>query len=71
MKLTRHAAMSMFDINEIPEDQVIELDDEISDYLWPLLGDFQETYSPFALDSRNVLMRNGKRDEREFTLSFH
>ena len=55
MKLTRHAAMSTFDINEIPEDKVIELDDEISNYLWPLLGDFQETYSPFAHRCQNAI----------------
>jgi len=48
MKLTRHAAMSLYDIGEVPEDQNIELEDEISDYVWSLLGDFKETYSPFA-----------------------
>ncbi len=40
--------MSLYDIGEVPEDRIIELDDEISDYVWSLLGDFIETYSPFA-----------------------
>ena len=48
MKLTRHAAMSLYDIGDVPEDQIIELEDELSDYLWSLIGDFKETYSPFA-----------------------
>jgi hypothetical protein len=48
MKLTRHAAMSLYEIGEVPVDQIIELEDEISDYVWSLLGDFIETYSPFA-----------------------
>jgi hypothetical protein len=48
MKLTRHAAMSLCDIGDVPEDQIIKLEDEISDYVWSLLGDFEETYSPFA-----------------------
>ena len=48
MKLTRHAAMSLYDIGEVAEDQIIELEDELSDYLWTLIGDFKETYSPFA-----------------------
>jgi len=48
MKLTRHTAMSLYEIGEVPEDQIIELEDEISDYVWSLLGDFIETYSPFA-----------------------
>ena len=40
--------MSLYEIGEVPEDQIIELEDEISDYVWSLLGDFIETYSPFA-----------------------
>jgi len=48
MKLTRHAEMSLYDIGEVPEDQIVELEDELSDYLWTLIGDFKETYSPFA-----------------------
>jgi hypothetical protein len=48
MKLTLHAAMSLNDGSEIDHDQILELEPEISDYVWTLLGDFQETYSPFA-----------------------
>lgn len=48
MKLTRHAAMSLCDLDEVPEDQIIDLEDELSDFLWTLIGDFKETYSPFA-----------------------
>ena len=48
MKLTRHAAMSLSDAEAISDDQIVELEQEISDFLWPLIGDFQETYSPFA-----------------------
>ena len=40
--------MSLYDIGEVAEDQIIELEDELSDYLWTLIGDFKETYSPFA-----------------------
>lgn len=40
--------MSLYDIGEVPADQIIELEDEISDYVGSLLGDFKETYSPFA-----------------------
>ena len=40
--------MSLTDIGDVPEDQIIELKDELSDYLWTLIGDFEETYSPFA-----------------------
>ncbi len=40
--------MSLYEIGEVPVDQIIELEDEISDYVWSLLGDFIETYSPFA-----------------------
>lgn len=40
--------MSLSDGIEEISDQVIELDDELSDYLFTLIGDFQETYSPFA-----------------------
>jgi len=48
VKLTRHAAMSLSDgIDEI-SDQVIELEDDLSDYLFSIIGDFKETYSPFA-----------------------
>ena len=40
--------MSIYDIGDVPEDQIIELEDELSDYLWTLIGDFKESYSPFA-----------------------
>ena len=40
--------MSMSEGSEALSDQVIELDDELSNYLWTLIGDFKETYSPFA-----------------------
>lgn len=40
--------MSISDAEVIPDDQIVELEQEISDYLWPLIGDFKETYSPFA-----------------------
>lgn len=54
MKLTRHAAMLISDAEVIPDDQIVELEQEISDFLWPLLGDFQETYSPFAHRCQNA-----------------
>ena len=48
MKLTRYGAMSLDDIGDVTEDQIIALEDELRDYLWTLMGDFKETYSPFA-----------------------
>jgi hypothetical protein len=48
MKLTLHAAMSLNEGSEIDQDQILILEPEIGDYVWSLLGDFQETYSPFA-----------------------
>ncbi len=48
MKLTRHAAMWMSDTESIPQDEMVDLDLEVSEFLWPLLGDYQEIYTPFA-----------------------
>ncbi len=48
MKFTRHAAMWMSDTESIPQDEMVDLDLEVSEFLWPLLGDYQEIYTPFA-----------------------
>jgi hypothetical protein len=55
MKVTRHAAMSISDAEVIPDDKNVELEQEISDFPWPLLGDFQQTYSPFTHRCQNAI----------------
>lgn len=40
--------MWMSDTESIPQDEMVDLDLEVSEFLWPLLGDYQEIYTPFA-----------------------
>jgi hypothetical protein len=48
MRMTRHEAMNAKPASEILDDEIFELETEISDYVWSLIGDLKISYTPFG-----------------------
>ena len=55
MKVTRHAAMWISDPENIPQGEMVEVDQDISDYLMPLFEDYVETDTPFESNCLRAL----------------